>query len=203
MGRPEKAKRREMKAVVHVLFPVGLAGGTHRDLMSAAKKGPTFVEFAKRKCPSCKTYTFKVKCPACECETVIEKSCPVCGRPVKERGCSTCKTDAVSYQKQAVNFKELIDTACSSLGASAPKLLRGVKGLTNEDKTPEIIEKGVLRAKYDLSVYKDGTIRFDVTNAPLTHFKPSEVGASVETLKRLGYSHDIYGKPLTDSNQIL
>ncbi len=80
--------------------------------------------------------------------------------------------------------------------------MKGVKGLTNEDKTPEVIEKGILRAKYDLSVYKDGTIRFDATNAPLTHFKPVEVGIKIEKLKQLGYSHDLYGKPLIDSNQI-
>ena len=66
-------------------------------------------------------------------------------------------------------------------------MLRGVKGLTNEDKTPEILEKGILRAKYDLSVYKDGTIRFDGTNAPLTHIKPGEVGVPVEKLRQLGY----------------
>ncbi len=62
MGRPEKAKRREMKPLVHVLFPVSLAGGSRRDLVEAAKKGPVFVEFARRKCPNCKSYTFRVKC---------------------------------------------------------------------------------------------------------------------------------------------
>jgi DNA polymerase II large subunit len=51
-------------------------------------------------------------------------------------------------------------------------------------------------------VYKDGTIRFDVTNAPLTHFKPNEVGVKVEALGRLGYSCDIYGVPLTVPDQI-
>jgi DNA polymerase II large subunit len=202
MGRPEKAKRREMKTVVHVLFPVGLAGGSHRDLTSAAKKGPVFVEFAKRKCPSCKVYTFSVKCNDCGCETVVEKNCPRCGKPLKDNSCPTCKAEAVAYQRQPVNFKELLEKACRSLDTSTPKLLRGVKGLMNEDKTPEIIEKGVLRAKYDLSVYKDGTIRFDATNAPLTHFKPKEIGVTIENLNRLGYSHDISGKPLTDSNQI-
>ena len=40
MGRPEKAKRREMKPLVHVLFPVSLAGGAHRDLLEAAKQDP-------------------------------------------------------------------------------------------------------------------------------------------------------------------
>ena len=61
-----------------------------------------------------------------------------------------------------------------------------------------VIEKGVLRAKHDLSVYKDGTIRFDATNAPLTHFKPAEVGVPIEKLRELGYTHDIYGASLTN-----
>jgi len=203
MGRPEKAKRREMKPLVHVLFPVSLAGGSHRDLVEAGKKGPVFVDVVKRKCPDCKAYTFRVKCNDCGCETVAEMSCPRCGRPLKENSCSTCRSDAVPYQKQALNFKEMLEEASRSLGVAAPKLLRGVKGLVNEDKTPEIIEKGILRAKYDLSVYKDGTIRFDATNAPLTHFKPGEVGVSLEKLRQLGYTHDALGEPLTDVNQVL
>jgi DNA polymerase II large subunit len=202
MGRPEKAKRREMKPLVHLLFPVSLAGGTHRDLMEAAKKGPVFVELAKRKCPNCKTYTLRVKCVSCGCETVPEKSCPRCGRIVKDNGCPTCKTEGVQYQRQPVNFRELLDNASSSLGYQAPKVLRGVKGLTNLDKTPEIIEKGILRAKHDLSVYKDGTIRFDATNAPLTHFTPAEVGVSVEKVRQMGYLCDAHGIPLTDPNQV-
>jgi DNA polymerase II large subunit len=80
--------------------------------------------------------------------------------------------------------------------------LRGVKGLTNLNKTPEILEKGILRAKYELSVYKDGTIRFDGTNAPLTHFTPAEVGVPVEKIKQLGYDYDTHGLPLTDPNQV-
>ena len=202
MGRPEKAKRREMKPLVHVLFPVSLAGGSHRDLMEAAKQGPVFVEITKRKCPDCKTYTLRVKCASCGCETVAENSCPRCGRALKDNSCPTCKTDAIQYQRQPINFKDLIDNACRSLGYPAPKLLRGVKGLTNQDKTPEIIEKGVLRAKHDLSVYKDGTIRFDATNAPLTHFTPVEVGVSVEKIRQLGYCYDTHGVCLTDSNQV-
>jgi DNA polymerase II large subunit len=202
MGRPEKAKRREMKPLVHVLFPVSLAGGSHRDLMEAAKKGPVFVEVSRRRCPSCKTFTFKVKCADCGCETIAEKSCPRCGRALKDNSCPTCKATAVQYQRQAFNFRELLEDSCSSLGVSLPKILKGVKGLTNKDKTPEIIEKGILRAKYDLSVYKDGTIRFDATNAPLTHFKPAEVGVTVEKLRQLGYSHDMCGAPLANPDQI-
>ena len=202
MGRPEKAKRREMKPLVHVLFPVGLAGGSQRDFTEAAKKGPILVEITKRKCPNCKSFTFRVKCAECGCETVTEKSCPRCGKPLKEDRCSECKANAQSYQRQAVNFKEILEYACGRLSVSVPRILKGVKGLSNETRTPEIIEKGILRAKYDLSVYKDGTIRFDATNAPLTHFKPAEIGVSVEKLRQLGYHYDIFGAPLKDQNQV-
>jgi len=202
MGRPEKAKRREMKPVVHVLFPVGLAGGSQRDVVEASKHQPIFVEVVKRKCPVCKTNSFEALCSTCGGETVFEKACPKCGRTLNGDTCPTCKVSSVFYEKQAVNLKTMFEDACARLGVSAPKVLKGVKGLTNEKKTPEIIEKGVLRAKYDLSVYKDGTIRFDATNAPLTHFKPFEVGVSVERLVKLGYTHDIYGTPLTNSSQV-
>jgi DNA polymerase II large subunit len=202
MGRPEKAKRREMKPLVHVLFPVNLAGGSHRNIAEAAKKGPVFIEVCKRKCPTCKTYTYKTKCADCGCETISENICPRCGRSLKDNSCPTCKSTSVQYQRQAFNFKKLLEDACTTIGVSPPKTLRGVKGLTNQDKTPESIEKGVLRAKYDLSVYKDGTIRFDATNAPLTHFKPSEIGVAVEKLIKLGYSHDVEGNPLVHPNQI-
>jgi DNA polymerase II large subunit len=202
MGRPEKAKRREMKPLVHVLFPVGLAGGAQRDISEAAKKEPILVEVVKRKCPVCRTFTFRIKCPVCGSETFYEKVCLRCGKNLKEDECPVCRLPAKKYQKQVVNFRELLDGTCSRLGVSVPKVLKGVKGLTNETKTPEIIEKGILRAKYDLSVYKDGTIRFDITNAPLTHFKPAEIKVSIEQLRQLGYTQDILGAPLTDSNQI-
>jgi DNA polymerase II large subunit len=202
MGRPEKAKRREMKPVVHVLFPVGLAGGSQRDIVEAAKKEPVFIEVVKRKCPICKTFTFKVKCPTCGSETFFEGVCPKCGRTLNGNECPICKVPAIHYQRQVVNFKEILESACEYLGVSVPRVLKGVKGLTNETKTPEAIEKGILRAKYDLSVYKDGTVRFDATNAPLTHFKPSEISCPIEKLRQLGYTYDIFGSPLTDQNQI-
>lgn len=202
MGRPEKAKRREMKPLVHVLFPVGLAGGSHRDLIEAAERGPTLVEITKRKCPNCRTFTSGVKCPSCGTVTIPENICPRCGKSLEENECPVCKIPAKQYQKQAVNFKELLENSSNSLGISVPKTLKGVKGLTNDTKTPERIEKGILRAKYDLSVYKDGTIRFDATNAPLTHFKPAEIGVSVERLRELGYTHDILGADLANADQI-
>ncbi|MBS7636170.1 DNA polymerase II large subunit [Candidatus Bathyarchaeota archaeon] len=203
MGRPEKAKRREMKPLVHVLFPLGLAGGSQRDALEAAKRGNVYVEVVKRKCPLCRTIALGRKCLACGSKTVLEYVCPKCGKVLNGGGeCPVCKVSAVPYQRQSINISELLDQACTHLGVSSLKVLKGVKGLTNETKTPEILEKGVLRAKYDLSVYKDGTIRFDATNAPLTHFKPLEIGVSVEKLVQLGYTTDAYGNPLTSPEQL-
>ena len=74
--------------------------------------------------------------------------------------------------------------------------MKGVRGLTNATRTPEPIEKGLIRAKHDVSVFKDGTVRFDATNAPLTHFTPAEVGVDVQKLIELGYNYDVDEKPL-------
>jgi DNA polymerase II large subunit len=203
MGRPEKAKRREMKPAVHVLFPVGLAGGAQRNLVEAVKKETIKVEIVRRKCPACGALTFRRSCPVCRTETIVEHFCSMCGRSFsKETICPACKMQTKSFGLQSLNLRELFDLACKQLGVSRPDKVKAVKGLTNETKTPEVLEKGILRARHDLSVFKDGTVRFDATNAPLTHFKPSEIGVTIEKLNRIGYATDYVGKPLTDSEQI-
>jgi DNA polymerase II large subunit len=63
--------------------------------------------------------------------------------------------------------------------------------------------KAQYREKYQIHVNKDGTIRYDGSEVPITHFKPKEVGATVEKLQKLGYTTDIYGVPLTHDNQVL
>ena len=201
VGRPEKAKKREMKPPVQVLFPVGLSGGAQRDLMKAYKKGVIRVEMVSRICPKCQTVTFKGVCPSCGIETALRFICPRCGREVNKEECPVCKIKTKNFCIQTISIKDLIDEVCRKIGFT-PQHVKGVKGLTNKTRTPEPIEKGILRAKYNLSVYKDGTIRFDATNAPLTHFKPSEIGVSVEKLKELGYTHDYLGNPLESPEQI-
>ena len=202
MGRPEKAKKREMRPRVHFLFPVGLAGGPKRNLIAAAQRGPIHVDLVKRRCPKCQKLTFRTKCSSCHVETGLEKTCPRCGRKVDEDICPDCKIPSSGFQRQKLDLKAMISDACHQLEVSPPELVKGVKGLTNEHKFAEIIEKGILRTKEDLSVYKDGTIRFDATNAPLTHFKSVEVKVSVEKLKQFGYTVDFQGKPLTSEEQI-
>jgi len=202
MGRPEKAKRRAMRPLVHGLFPVGLSGGSQRNLILAMEKGKIAVDLVRRRCPVCREITFRPVCDRCKVETVLERFCPQCKRSVKEGNCPSCGAPAKGFEKQTVDFRQLVTEACERLSVSHPDLVKGVKGLSNETKTAEILEKGILRARHDLSVYKDGTIRFDATNAPLTHFKPVEVSVPVEKLRELGYTHDYRGEPLTLPDQI-
>jgi DNA polymerase II large subunit len=143
-----------------------------------------------------------MRCPDCGSETILEKFCPQCGKSLKIEACPVCKSSTRSYTKQQIDIRSLMASACKNLGMRKLSLVKGVKGMTNETKTPEILEKGLLRAKHGLSVFKDGTIRFDATNAPLSHFTPKEVGVSVEQIKAVGYAHDQDGEALTDAEQI-
>ncbi len=202
MGRPEKAKRRDMRPRVHVLFPVGLAGGSQRNLIVAAQKGMVQVDLVNRKCPSCQEPTLRTTCPLCNIKTVVEKFCSRCGRRVEDDMCPVCHVRSQAFKLQRLDLKAIINDTCERLGVGQPDTLKGVRGLSNEKKVAEAVEKGILRAKEDVSIYKDGTIRFDVTNAPLTHFKPAEVKVPVGRLKQLGYAVDLQGNPLEDEEQI-
>src|SRR3989339_1231672 len=84
-----------------------------------------------------------------------------------------------------------------------PPLIKGVRGLSSESKIPENLIKGIIRAKYNLQVNKDGTIRMDATELPLVPFKSKETGTSVSKLRELGYDEDIYGNSLTNEDQII
>ena len=206
VGRPEKAKPRMMKPPVNVLFPMGSVGAKSRSLVRASKKrSETVIEAVYKVCPSCKTETYLNKCPKCGRRTVQGYICEKCGYKSlrKMEKCPKCGGNIVTYKKYKVNLAVLLKEAVNNLKIASPKEVKGVKGLTSANKTPEILEKGVLRGKYGLYVFKDGTIRFDATDCPLTHFKPSEIGTSVEKLKELGYTKDIHGKPLESEDQIL
>ena len=63
--------------------------------------------------------------------------------------------------------------------------VKGVKGMNSREKTSENVIKGILRHKNDISVFRDGTIRFDMVDITMTHFKPSEIGITAETSERI------------------
>ena len=207
MGRPEKAAQREMSPPVNLLFPVGMSGGASRDLVAAAKNGgKPVVELVVRRCPSCGAKTWKNLCPECRVPTEIVGACESCGaeNPYSEEGtCLKCGGRVLYHSKVVVSVGEELYRAARELGEPVPPRIKGVKGLSSLARVPEEVEKGILRAKYGLYVYKDGTVRFDATNAPLTHFTPRQVNVSVEKLRELGYTHDVSGEPLVSPDQVL
>ena len=198
MGRPEKAKERDMTPKVFSLFPVGKDADAGKEFVSAiaaAKSIPTHAgravirtEVANRVCPVCHEKTFRNWCRTCNQHTVYV---PV-ANSFGGKGPAELEIDLEA------EFK----AACESLGEKPPVELKSLDALISRTKTTEAVEKGILRRKNNVSTFKDGTIRFDMTDIPLTHFRPREIGLSIEKAHELGYTHDWNGDPLTDPEQI-
>jgi DNA polymerase II large subunit len=203
LGRPEKSKARATSPPVHVLFPVGFNVGHNRNIVDIAKNGDVSLELVRKECPDCHYTSFMNLCSRCGHQTVIALKCPKCSTVSRKNVCPNCKTPIRGFESQKVSLQRLLDEALRKTGLKHIEKVKGVKGLTSKFKQPEILEKGILRSKYGLYVYKDGTTRFDATDAPLSHFKPKEIKTSIDSLKDLGYTHDYMGNPLTDDDQIL
>jgi len=60
-----------------------------------------------------------------------------------------------------------------------------------------------LRAQNNITVNKDGTTRYDMSEIPITHFKLKEIGTTVEKIKELGYEKDMNGKEITNDDQVI
>jgi len=203
MGRPEKAAMRMMKPSPHVLFPTGGMEGRIRDLGKVAASGRrTFVELARHECPNCGPTPYRL-CPKCGADTELIATCPKCKNKVNAEMCPTCNIPSRKYLRREIDLASYLRSAEERIGESASDNMKGILGMSSEAKIPEPLEKGILRAKYDLFLFKDGTIRFDSTDMPLTHFKPYEIGTSLEKLREIGYVKDIYGKELEHEEQIL
>ncbi|MBI4146130.1 DNA polymerase II large subunit, partial [Candidatus Woesearchaeota archaeon] len=202
MGRPEKAKQRELTGSPHVLFPVGDEGGRLRSFQAALQTGKVTADFAIFYCTKCNAETVLPRCEVCSTLTEQRWKCKVCGTK-KE---ATCKEhgECQAYTRRAIPIKHYFDSVTKHLGIrQIPELIKGVRGTSSGEHIPEHLAKAVIRAKHDLHVYKDGTTRYDMTQLPITHFKPVEIGTNIERLKQLGYMLDIHGKPLEHEEQIL
>ncbi len=203
IGRPEKAAARQMKPPTHILFPVNDKGGPTRDLLKASRNEHFFTNIFNRHCNECDEPSIGIKCSKCGTKTTIIYKCSNCRDTLTEPYCEKCKRKAQTHSHKEFPLKSKLLSAQEKMGLRVKEPFKGVKELINQDRIAEPLEKGVVRQNFGLTVFKDGTVRFDATNSPLTQFKPSWIGTSIEKLKELGYSQDIDGKPLTNLDQII
>ncbi len=208
MGRPEKAERRTIKGKPQLLFPCGKQeGGRMRNLSASYKKETVNESIIHNKCPECDEYSYFSYCKECGTSTEPVWFCMDCGKEHKEEpnSCGKCGNDRFKrYKRTDIDVKKLVDDAKQKLGIrNMPELLKSVRGMSGKNKNVEPIEKGLLREKHDLYVNKDGTVRYDATDLPMTHFKPREIDVSVDKLRELGYTEDIEGNNLENQEQIL
>ena len=181
MGRPEKAAARKMRPPPHVLFPIGNFGGNQRLIRNAADLPSIEVEAGVRICSKCGKKTHRIFC-TCGAHTNISN-----GR---------IETFNINLAEELTLAKKFIRER------NLPDTIKGVIGTISKHKTPEPLEKGILRAKHRVHVFKDGTTRFDMTDAPITHFKPKEISVSVKRLIELGYKKDFIGNDLENEDQL-
>ncbi len=204
MGRPEKSERKSMKGV-HSLFPLSDKVGSSRSVLKAIDLQKVKIDVCRKKCQKCGKVSIFNLCPNCKNHTELMKVCENCKKifDKNEKKCTLCGQELKFSSEAMFNIKQHINSVLREMKISLPSKLKGIYGLTNKFKIPEPIEKGILRAKNNVLVYKTAEIRYDATDIPLTHFKPEEIGISITTLKELGYSHDFKGNPLTNENQII
>ncbi len=211
MGRPEKARERLMKPAPNVLFPVGEYGGKERSISKAytseSRKFDSqgvYVELARLRCIKGGEYIDTFYCPVHKSRAEVVYKCKSCGALCAGKVCERCGGDASASETKSIALVKEVDAAMASLGmAGVPKLIKGVKGLVNGNKVAEPLEKGILRSVNNVYIFKDGTARFDATDAPITHFYPSEIGTPIEKLRALGYTKDYRGEELASPDQLV
>ncbi len=198
MGRPEKAKMRKMAGSPHGLCPIGDEGGRMRSVQSAVEKGKVNAQFPFMWCNTCN-------------HDCVYRVCDACGKRTEQKTALRQKgygekavTVEETFSRRDVPIKRLFENALKMLGMRTyPDLIKGVRGMMNATHSPEHIAKSIIRAKNDVYVNKDGTIRYDCSELALTHFRPREIFTNVERLKELGYLTDIKGRPLVNADQVL
>ncbi len=178
-------------------------------IVSRGASGNIDVELVSRFCVSCNTGLFESKCPTCGSHTEVQKYCSQddCGIPVNESTGMCPRGHDINLvrgtRRTTIDIRAFLERIKNEIGEPQTYDVRGVLGLTSELKIPEYLGKGILRAKHSVYPYRDGTARFDATDAPLTHFTPEEIGVQVTQLQELGYLTDTMGNKLVSEKQIV
>jgi DNA polymerase II large subunit len=204
MGRPEKAKLRKLSGSPNTLFPVGFEGGRLRSVQTACEIGKIDNYFPFYFCEKCNHETIY---PICEnCGSKCKKKFYFSESREKSFNKFIEDKEGLDYYKRPIDINYYFKKAIENLNLNKneiPPLIKGVRGTSSKGHIMENLSKGVLRAKNNLQVNKDGSIRYDCTELPLNFFKPKEIKTSVEKLRELGYKKDINGNSLVNEEQIL
>jgi len=206
MGRPEKAKLRKLIGSPNVLFPVGKEGGRLRSIQTACVEGKVWSSFPIYYCENCKRETVYPVCEECNKKSKEMYYFSETKEKLFNKKNENLGKEGVRYSNQSLDISHYYESAIKRLGLTKeeiPALIKGVRGTSSANHAIENLSKGMLRAKYDLQVNKDGTIRFDATELPLICFKPKEIYVDVKKIRELGYTQDIFGNELENENQIL
>jgi len=168
LGRPEKAGERQMKPKVHVLFPLENNGQNRRSIITATNSTAQGydAEIFSRRCLNCNNETPLPVCEQCGSHTI-----------------------PVGTKKLKINLQKIMDSAMLQTNTDPSKIkdIKGVKKLMSSKKVCEPLEKGILRYLNNITINKDGTCRYDMSDIPITHFRKSEISVSGDRLKSLGY----------------
>jgi DNA polymerase II large subunit len=200
MGRPEKAKMRKLTGQPHTLFPVGEDGGKLRSFQAAMLAGKVTAQFPIFFCEKCKKKTVFALCETCDKPTIRLTYCLDC----KNTECTNNSHRKATTGYFDLDIKSVFNDLLKRLDTKIyPDMIKGIKGTANKEHLPEHLLKGILRAKHGINVNKDGTVRYDASEIPITHFKPKEIGVSIEKLRKLGYLKDTKGRSLEREDQIL
>ena len=95
-------------------------------------------------------------------------------------------TEFIETEFKKHDINQLWKDAKAKVGIYNDYPVKGTKGMTSAEKCPENLVKGIIRYENDISVFRDGTIRFDMVDITMTHFKPSEIGLSAQKSTRIG-----------------
>lgn len=219
MGRPEKAKMRKLQGSPHMLFPVGDEGGRLKSFQSAMEKSKIVSVFPTYYCQVCDNETVFAKCETCESQTEKKYFCQDCDF-IKDKNRPDYKPDlldkpceiesergmhrSASFRNKTIEINNYIEKFRKKYELwNMSELIKGLDETPNKNHEVEHLVKGVLRAKHNIYVNKEGTTRYDMIEMPITHFKPNECSISIEKLIEIGYEKDIHGNELTNDNQII
>ena len=164
MGRPEKAKDRKMKPQLHGLFPISAEKHIGKNLKKAMEEETIRISLGNRYCVSCNITQYEIYCRDCNKETILRGKCanPRCRASMDEGPCDVCGSRVIFTTYFDISMEDLIDKTHKRLGHLGNSNVKLKDVIKNPTGTPELLDKGILRSRYDLNVFRDGTIRMTV-----------------------------------------